>query len=369
MRQAAVEGLPGPRPLEVSPIPNRPYFLKEPRAMVRNSPVRSSPADSPAPKPTPFPARGSDGSHGLGSGPISTNPRPGQIVIDGSHSENQSPGPKLGRLPRISDTRALLYHRFASPRKALPEVYDFWAKRAPFPLVSFGNMSYGDCTRAKQAVAMLRMERIETRRTPTIDPAEVVRAYFEMTYRRYGVGIPGGQPSYEGDVGAYETDALSDWRNPDTAFPDTHGRKLVIDAYLRVNSADHLEMRNAVYTAGSHGIAICINLPAAFESLDPPAMWDIPDGQALTGPWVPGSWGGHSMWATGYNRDGFIIQHTWERPAQVLTYRAAAKYLDEAHLVIDKADYWRQHMPEAKRLLDWAGIKKAVNAVSATKLQ
>lgn len=264
----------------------------------------------------------------------------------------------LGRLPAKSDTRALHFAKFASPPKALPPATNFWNRRAGFPPRTFGNTECGDCTRAKQAVASMRMERLETRRTIEIDDQEVVRVYYEMTGRLYGGG----------DTGAYEDDALSAWRKPDETFHDTKGRALTIDAFLRINAANHEEKKSGLVTAGAHGIAICINLPLAFQRIEPPADWDIPEGQALVGEWEPGSWGGHSMWETDYDPIGFWLEHTWGYPRQRITYRAAAAYIDEAHLVVDSYDYWRMKRPEIRKLLDFGGIKKAVNAVSATKI-
>src|SRR4051812_21240187 len=81
-------------------------------------------------------------------------------------------GPKLGRLPSKSDTQALMFHRFAVPPRVLPKATNYWRKRSAFPLRSFGNTAYGSCTRSKQAVAHMRIERLETRQTPKIDDAE-----------------------------------------------------------------------------------------------------------------------------------------------------------------------------------------------------
>lgn len=265
---------------------------------------------------------------------------------------------QLGRLPSKSDTRALMFSRFASEPKVLPPRTHFWPKRAAFPIRSFGNLRMGCCTRAKQAVAAMRMERLETRRTPEISDDEVIRVYREMSNRLYGGG----------DNGAYETDALSEWRKPELTFKDTKGRALTIDAFLRLNAADHTEIKSALVTAAAHGIEFCINLPLAFQRLDPPADWDIPDGQPLIGEWMPGSWGGHSMHGRDYDEIGLWFNHTWELPDQRITWRAMAAYVDEAHFVVDSYDYWRTQKPLAKKLLDLAGIRNAVNAVSSRKI-
>jgi hypothetical protein len=270
----------------------------------------------------------------------------------------ERPG-RLGRLPSKGDTRALLFRNLGNvPAKLPAETISFWKRRATFPVRSFGNLDYGSCTRSKQAVAAMRMERLETRRTPTITDEEVIRVYTDMSARLYGGG----------DNGAYETDALSEWRKPEHTIRDTKGRALTIDAYVRINPYDHDEVRASLVAAGPHGIAVCLNLPWAFRSIRPPADWDIPDGQSLVGEWMPGSWGGHSMWSFGYDPAGAWLDHTWLLAPQRITWRAMAAYMDEAHVVIDSLDYWRRKKPEARRLLDLAGIKAAVNKVSSHKL-
>jgi hypothetical protein len=171
------------------------------------------------------------------------------------------------------------------------------------------------------------------------------------------------------DNGAFETDALSEWRKPEFTFRDSGGRALTIDAFTRINPSDQEELRSALWTAGAHGIAICVNLPAAFKSINPPAAWDIPEGTTPIGTWLPGSWGGHSMWARDYDEEGIWLVHTWGMRDQRITWRAAAIYLDEAHLVIDSLDYWRKKKPAAARYLDLTGLRKAVNQVSSYRLE
>jgi hypothetical protein len=207
----------------------------------------------------------------------------------------------------------------------------------------------------------MRMERIETRNTPALADEEIIRVYLEMTRELYGGG----------DTGAYETDALSRWRRPEHTFRDTKGRALTIDAYVRINHSDHQELRAALWASETHGIAVCLNLPEAFRRINAPAQWDIPDGQAPIGDWMPGSWqggGGHSMWARDYDEDGIWLVHTWNLRDQLITWRAAALYVDEAHLVIDSLDYWRERKPRAARYLDLPGIHAAVNRVSSQKI-
>lgn len=267
---------------------------------------------------------------------------------------------KLGRLPRKSSTRALIFSDFLKKDVPIPpQSSDYWRNRQHFPLRNFGNIDYGDCTIAKQAIATMRMERLETKgEIPQISDEEIIRIYFSMTKRLYGGG----------DTGAYETDALSNWRNKDLTFRDFGGNPLTISAYTRLNPANHTELKTAISLSEAHGIAICLNLPLAFANIKPPQKWSIPKNTVLLDNWLPGSWGGHSMWATGYTQEGIWLRHTWNYPKQLLTWEAAAIYLDEAHFVIDSIDEWRQ-IPKVNSIINLPAIVSAVNSVSSIKIK
>jgi hypothetical protein len=74
------------------------------------------------------------------------------------------------------------------------------------------------------------------------------------------------------------------------------------------------------------------------------------------------------MTARDYDEVGIWLIHTWGLPDQLITWRAAAAYLEEAHLVIDSFDYWRTKKPTAIKVLDLAGIRTAVNKASSQKI-
>jgi hypothetical protein len=217
---------------------------------------------------------------------------------------------RLGKAPAKASPKTLLFADYL--KKAEPEPpkeIKFWRKRKEFPTRSFGNTAKGSCTRSKQAIMAMRMQRLEQNHTfaPTDD--EVLRVYFEMTQRRYGGG----------DTGAYEEDALSDWRKPELTFRlnDKPKTPHIIDGFARINHLNLNEMKTAVQMSKAHGIAICFNLPWAWSST---YHWDLPAGTQMVGPWVPGSWGGHSMaWVNDYNEQGLWIYQTWDVPPGFVT--------------------------------------------------
>jgi hypothetical protein len=275
----------------------------------------------------------------------------------GMNEPVEQPGRRLGRLPCKSTRKALQFSdffRFVN----LPAKQTYWAKKIPLARRTFGNDTLGNCTRAKQAYAAMRMERLEQKRTIVITDAEVIRVYREMSDRLYGGG----------DNGAYEDDALSEWRRPDRTFCDAKGRPYTIDAYLRINASNQAELRAGLNLSGAKGIAICLNLPWAFTELD---RWHVPPGTALLGPWMPGSWGGHSLWATAdYDTQDVIVDDTWGFGPRRVSWAALAAYCDEAHLVIDSVNAWRKqttHDPKTRKVVRAAlgDVRDAVNAVSS----
>lgn len=262
----------------------------------------------------------------------------------------------LGRLPATSTRKALQFADFFKYLQ-LPASSNTWAKRQPVPIRSFGNLAIGDCTIAKQAVASTRFERLEQRKTITISDDEVARVYFAMTSRLYGGG----------DTGAFETDALDNWRNPETTFKDTDGHPYTIDAYLGINPKNQNEVRAAIALSAAKGIAVCFNLPSAIQGHDD--KWEGPPaGQAPIGDWLPGSWGGHSVHCYGYTAEGLLLDMTWDIPPLIASWDFVATYMDEAHLIIDSVDTWKHKAKAAVGTLKLAQVVEAVNDVSRTQI-
>lgn len=264
-------------------------------------------------------------------------------------------GKRLGRRPMKSTRKALLFSDFFRFLD-VPKSNRYWMRRAPLPLRTYGNTEFGSCTRSKQAVAATRMERIEQRRLIKITDEEIVRVYREMSDRLYGGG----------DNGAYEDDALNEWRNPDTTFRDTSGNPYTIDAYLRINPNDEREVRAALAFSQSHGIAICFNLPEAWA--DQEKIWRAPSERPV-GIWEPGSWGGHSMWMIcDYDAEGAWVDQTWGFGPTKVTWDAMAMYMDESHLVIDSINSWRKRATKRSVKQALSDVRDAVNSVSSIQI-
>jgi hypothetical protein len=262
---------------------------------------------------------------------------------------------RLGKAPARGHIKMLNFADYVKADVPVPEKTNFWKKRAAFPLRSYGNNSFGCCTKASQAILATKMERIEFRRTINITDDEIIRNYLAMTSRLYGGG----------DTGAYELDALNEWRNPDRTFRDDKGHPLTIDAYTRINQNNSDDIKRAIFLSGAHGIKVCFNLPVAWSRT---TTWDVPDGVIPMGPWQPGSWGGHSMTsASDYDKDWIYLDHTWGVPAGRISWKAFAIYCDEAYSVIDSVASWKKRLD--KKQINIPAIIGDVNAVSDVKIK
>lgn len=266
-------------------------------------------------------------------------------------------GKRLGKAPARGNIKQLFLSNYLKKAVPVPAVYNYWAKKPPFQPYDVGNNEYGCCTFASQALLIQRMERIEQKATIQIPKQHIIDTYFALTQKLYGGG----------DIGAYETDALDNWRDPTRTLKGKTGRAYTIDAYTRINQANIEEVKQALFLAGAHGIKVCFNLPSAWSSLGTAQGWDLPAGQQLINEWVPGSWGGHSMMAAAdWDENWLWLPSSWNEPDRRISWRAFATYCDEAYLCIDSVDAWRKK-PHAKNI-DLAGLKNDVNKVSSIKI-
>jgi hypothetical protein len=271
------------------------------------------------------------------------------------HYEQEVEGKRIGKAPAKSHPLMLNFSNYAKADIIIPEKTSFWKNRTAFPIRHYGNTMYGDCTKASQAILATRMERIESRITIMITDEEIINNYLAMSQRLYGGG----------DNGAYEIDALSEWRKKDLTFRDVKGNPLTIDAFTRVNHGSIAEVKKAIFLGGAHGIKVCFNLPAAWQRT---LTWDIPVGQQPVGIYLPGTWGGHSMAAVrDYDKDWLYLDHTWNTPAGKISWRAFSIYCDEAYSVVDSISAWRKRL--SNKEMNISKLVSDVNVVSSTKIK
>lgn len=111
-------------------------------------------------------------------------------------------------------------------------------------------------------------------------------------------------------------------------FPQADGTRERIIGYAAVNSLDHNEVKMAMQYFG--GVYFGAGLPlSAADQIDEHKAWTVSTDPSRN---APGSWGGHAMWGTGFNKRG-PRSVTWSR-AQQMTWGWWDKYVDECYVVL-----------------------------------
>lgn len=246
---------------------------------------------------------------------------------------------KLGKRKYKHDEKTIMLGTVLDELAPVPSVYDFDKNRAPFPTDVWGNDRYGDCVMAGRTNHLLRLERVETRRTPRITAKEVIDKYFELS---------GGQ-----DSGLVVLDALVDWRNNGWEIPTAAGiRHYFIDAFGELEVANRKQIRQSIYYL--HGAQFGIELPISAQEQTRQGYWDV-----ATGPdSEPGSWGGHLVAGFKYDFENVYVK-SWGKEIKV-SNAFIEKYCDEVWAVVDKLDPWKKN-----DILDVAKLREILKDIGA----
>lgn len=240
-------------------------------------------------------------------------------------------GVRLGKQEYLHDDRTLRMARFLLPEIRTPSHFDFDKNRAAFPFRMWGNDAYGDCVIAGRCNQIIRLERVEQRRTVSLLDDDAISEYKRLT----GCASPGDSH----DTGLVVLEAMRDWKNVGMQTDGKVGirspRNYSIYAYGELEPTDHGQLRTAIYAM--HGIHMGFWLPVAAQQMTRQGVWDY---HGETGSeWQPGSWGGHLVFSKAYDADGVEIL-TWGQKVKV-TWNFIDKYCDEAWAIVDNADSWR----------------------------
>jgi hypothetical protein len=221
---------------------------------------------------------------------------------------------KLGKRPARRDPRTLKFKSILRAPIKVPREYDFDTAHTAVPTPVFANDRVGDCVIAGRAHQTLRFELLEQRKLIEISDAEVVREYFLET---------GGD-----DSGLIVLDSLKRWRKRGWIAA---GGRYFIKAFAEVDRTTASEVKRSVFTDVGVGLGLAMPRTAQreFEAGKP---W-----VTTTGPGsIPGSWGGHYVYVTGYTTLGPTCV-TWGQK-QRMSWEFFEKYCDEAYAVIDALD-------------------------------
>lgn len=262
---------------------------------------------------------------------------------------------RLGKREYQFDEKTLRLGNVISPTVVVPHHYDFDKYRHSFPLDPWGNQEWGNCVKVGEANQLIRLERIELRRTLSITTEIVVREYQEESAREFGT-MP-QSPGDSNDKGLFILQNLRNWRKVGFKVGKW---SYVINAFGEIEPGDADQLRAAVYLL--HGVQFGFSLPLATRQMTNDGLWDVPANVEGDPQWAAGSWGGHCVYCKAYDENTFEVI-TWGKKIKV-TPRFIAKYADEAWAVVDSFDYWRKR-PE----IDVQSIIKHLHEIGASNIE
>jgi hypothetical protein len=220
------------------------------------------------------------------------------------------PKMKLGKLEPKKDERTLKLSKYllSSKLPALPTEYYYSRDITNWHMMA--NDVIGDCTCAASGHGIMDWTDSNGKLfTPT--DADVIGAYSAVT------GYVPGEPWT--DNGAYCIEVLNYWRKHGIA-----GRK--ISAYTQINHRNSHEVEYSIYLFGFAYIGLALPLSAQSQ----PTLWSV--GPNLEGDNAPGSWGGHCVIVTGFDKDGLDVI-TWGTRIR-MTWNFWYCYVDEAYALL-----------------------------------
>lgn len=267
---------------------------------------------------------------------------------------------RLGKQEHVFDERTLRLGAFMAAEIIRPGRYDFDAKRAPFQLSPWGNDSWGNCVKVAEGNQLVRLERLEQKRTLKLTTYHVVEEYKAEVMRQFGVQT--NSPGDVNDSGLVMLHNLRNWRKVGWPLDFTKKkgdtRQYHIAAFGELESNDPEQLKNAIFLL--HGVQLGFWLPRAAQAMTRKGTWDY---NGETGPeWAPGSWGGHAVYSKAYTPENIEVL-TWGMKVRV-TDKFIAKYCDEAWAVVDSFDHWRGHSE-----IDVQAIIKHLHDVGASNVE
>jgi hypothetical protein len=247
---------------------------------------------------------------------------------------------KLGKDPHKHDDKTLMLADYLEV-PVIPTAYDFDRHRAKFPVKEWGNLDYGDCVIAAESNHLLRMERVEQKRTIKLTDDQCIERYKTLT----GCEKPGDA----NDTGLVMLNTMSNWRN---VGYQVGKRNYNIAAYGELEPRDDHQLKSCIYLLG--GIHFGFALPRSAQAQVPSGFWDVTTGPGSQA----GSWGGHCVFSCRYDQGNYWVK-TWGMDIRV-TVAFVQKYADEVWGVVDDLDKWK-----ASSHLDVANLIAKLRSIGA----
>jgi hypothetical protein len=246
------------------------------------------------------------------------------------------PGKKLGKLePKFL--------------KGLPPLGAFTQALPPPPtaiaysggLRSLGIMANdrtGDCTCAACGHAIQLWTSMVSKETVVSD-ASILAMYSSISGY-----VPGDVNT---DVGAVASEVLLYWyKNPLAGH--------ALSGFASIRPGNRTSIRDAIYLFGICYLGIQMPLSARYAH-----SWILPPGQATTGDWEPGSWGGHAVPACDYDETGVTVI-SWGKLIKV-GWSWLDAYMDEGYGLLSRD--WMAATGNSPPGFNWAALQNDMNSL------
>jgi hypothetical protein len=243
------------------------------------------------------------------------------------------PDKKLGKLEAKFLKGLPAFGKYTTELPAPPLVCKY--STALQQLGSMANTDIGDCTCAAVGHAIQVWTSLASSQVVLPD-ATIISLYSKFGY------VPGDPNS---DNGAAATDVLLYWyKNPVAGH--------TLDGFASIRPGNRTSIRDAIYLFG-----ICylgVQLPLTAQNGD----WILPAGQALTGNWARGSWGGHAIPACDYDADTLTVI-SWGKLVKV-SWNWLDAFCDEAYALLSKD--WITKTGNSPPGFDWLALQNDMNS-------
>lgn len=252
----------------------------------------------------------------------------------------------LGKDEPKEDPRTFLLGDFVRTTQlpSPPATLDYTSKVTSFPM--YLNNAIGDCAIASPA----HEEQIWTSLASTLftmPDSAVLKAYEDVS--GYRPTDPNNPQTNNSDAGCVMLDVMNYWRKTGIG-----GRQVL--AYMKVDPANRVQVKQAIYLFGGLQIGLALPLTAA-DQIRAGKRWTV---VSHTGRGAPGSWGGHAVCVERYtSQSNWVV--TWGG-LQSMSWGFFQTYCDEAYAVL-ATDWVSQLSKKAPNGLDMPALQSALSQV------
>jgi len=237
---------------------------------------------------------------------------------------------RLGKLAPEFDERTIQFSNYLDSTFHAPTKFDFDKGRAPIPTGDWGSNKFSCDVISAQANQLLRLGRIDQRRTIPLTNNDVIRRY-----KRISGSEKAGDAN---DIGITVLSAMKDWKRGWKIRDKLYSLAM----YGEIEPRERELIRTCIYVF--RGVHFGLWLPIAARDLGD--RWDY-NGENGEG-WKPGGLGGALAYCKAYSPTGYELL-LWGRKIAV-SNSFVEKFCDECWIAVEYLDWWAQQVLDMRKL-------------------